>query len=104
MQEVAAVDLLVADHRLEDQCEITAVSADDLAHVVEIGEHTGDPSQDRRGDRLAVIRLEHDRTGEAHIVGEARLHRSVIDSLDGFAERAHQDLLRGVWTVASLSS
>ena len=42
----------------------------DLADVAEILEHPHHPAQDRGCDGLAGVRLESDRAGEHHIVGQ----------------------------------
>jgi hypothetical protein len=64
--------------------------AGELAVVAEVLEDPRDTAQDRRRDRLARVRLEHDRAGEDDVLGQQRLDGVDVACLDRLAERAHR--------------
>jgi hypothetical protein len=58
---------------------------------VEVLEDAHHSAQDRRGNRLADVRLEGHRAGEHHVVGQHRLDGRLVALLDCLAEGMHQE-------------
>jgi hypothetical protein len=86
VQEVAPVDLLASDGGFEDKRVVAAVGVGDFPDVAKVLEDPQHAAQDRRGDRLADVRLERDRAGEHDIVGQQRLDGRLVARLDCLTE------------------
>jgi hypothetical protein len=93
VQEVAALDLLVADPGVEDERVIAGAVRADLTCVGEVLEHLRHRGQDRGHGLAAPVRLEDDRTPEQDVLREQRCDGVEVSCFDGAAERMHGCLL-----------
>jgi hypothetical protein len=89
LEDIATLDLLVSDARVEDESMVGAVLRADLAHIAEVLEDQPDGAKDRCDGLAALVGLERDGAAE-HDVGSEQLHGWVrVSCLDGGAERMH---------------
>jgi hypothetical protein len=63
-EEIATLDLLVSDARVEDESMVGAVLRADLAHITEVLEDQPDGAKDRCDGLAALVGLEHDGASE----------------------------------------
>jgi hypothetical protein len=68
LEEIATLDLLVSDARVEDESMVGAVLRADLAHIAEVLEDQPDGAKDRCDGLAALVGLERDGAAE-HDVG-----------------------------------
>jgi len=64
VDEVASLDLLVADSRVEDESMVGGVLRADLAHIAEVLEDQRGGAEDRCDALAALVGLEHDGASE----------------------------------------
>src|SRR5207249_4028103 len=93
VQEVAALDLLLADTGAEDERMVACAGAADLADVAKVLEHLRYGREQHPHDLAATIGLEHDRAAELDIVGDQRDGGIDVAGLNCCAKRVHSDLL-----------
>ncbi len=86
MQEVASVDLSLADARLEDQRVVAPVGGGDLVDLAEVVERVVGPAQNGGYEVAPAVRRERHRTEELDVGRQQSGDGVVILGFDGCAE------------------
>jgi hypothetical protein len=101
VQEVAALDVPVADVRLKDDCVIVALGRADLSYAAPIVEDPEDGGQDSSHRLAAVIGLEHDGAAKGDVAREQSCRGVGVPCFQGVSKSLrglrHRRFLRFAW-------